>query len=172
MKWIYTKVSDNSARFTLGIEGKKQMLCFGINPSTAAPNNLDNTVKSVERIANRHKFDGWIMLNIYPQRATYPDDLHVEFDKKLHQENMDSIEKLVKSRGGKIKILAAWGTLITKREYLKNCLRDIHLLLEKYKCEWVCIGKKSKDGHPHHPLYLKNSERVRPFNMKRYIKSL
>lgn len=169
-KWIYVKTPDNSARFVLGIKSKVPLLCFGINPSTAAPENLDNTVKSVERIAVRHDFDGWIMLNIYPQRATCPDNLHTELDKTLHQKNLQNIENTLKKLGGEATILAAWGTLINKRRYLKKCLCDVNLILQKYKCEWVCIGKKSKNGHPHHPLYLKNSERIKLFDIKKYIR--
>ena len=147
------------------------MLCFGINPSTAKPGNLDKTLKSVERIVKRHKkqhdFDGWIMFNIYPQRATIPDKLHADIDKELHKRNLKEIEKAIKNQRGNIMILAAWGTLINKRKYLKDCLKDIYYLLGKYNCKWLCIGKQSKHGHPHHPLYLKNREMVKSFHIKK-----
>ena len=38
-------------RYILGTAGKKPLITIGINPSTAEPDNLDNTLKSVERIA-------------------------------------------------------------------------------------------------------------------------
>jgi hypothetical protein len=66
MNWIYDKENDNSARYTLSPKSENYLFCFGINPSTAAPEKLDNTVKSVERIAKRHNFDTFMMLNIYP----------------------------------------------------------------------------------------------------------
>lgn len=173
MAWIYDKTKDNSARFTLGIPGESVMLCFGINPSTAEPDNLDNTLKSVERIAKRHDFDGWVMFNIYPQRATNPNDMHDTMDADLHKKNLEAIEGILQSYQGKAKkVLAAWGTLINKRDYLKNCLRDIHTLFQKYDCEWVCIGNQSKEGHPHHPLYLSNEERLKSFDMEEYIMRL
>ena len=34
-----------------GDPGENPLICIGINPSTAAPGDLDNTLKSVERIA-------------------------------------------------------------------------------------------------------------------------
>ena len=40
---------------------------------------------------------------------------------------------------------------------------------EKYKAQWVCAGPISKRGHPHHPLYLKKEEPLRPFDMNEYI---
>lgn len=171
-EWIYDNTPDNSARFTLGIRGKSPMFCFGINPSTAAPGALDNTLKSVDRIAQRHGHDGWVMFNVYPQRSTDPNGMHDELDQELHQENLQFIEKIIMEYPGPVPVLAAWGTLITKRPYLRDCLRDIHNLFQKHGHEWVCIGKRSIAGHPHHPLYLSNAEMVKPFPMDEYIESL
>ena len=50
MNWIYEHDVNNTARFTLGeyqYISDKTLICFGINPSTATPNNLDNTLKKV-----------------------------------------------------------------------------------------------------------------------------
>lgn len=171
MKWIYDTDKDNSARYALGPVGGSYLFCFGINPSTASPDKLDNTVRSVERIAGRHEFDTFMMLNIYPQRATNPNDLHQDIDEGLHQNNLKYIEKYFKENK-KRKILAAWGTLITKRSYLKSCLLDIYNVSKKYKCAWCCIGPTSKAGHPHHPLYLSNSEMLKEFDIDSYINSL
>lgn len=170
--WIYDNTPDNSARFTLGIRGRAPMFCFGINPSTAEPGILDNTLKSVERIAHRHGHDGWVMFNVYPQRSTDPNGMHDELDESLHRENLRFIEKVIAEHPGPVPVLAAWGTLITKRPYLRQCLRDIHAIFRKHGHEWVCIGKRSVAGHPHHPLYLSNAEMVRPFDMDAYIASL
>ncbi len=169
--WVYDKNDDNSARYTLSPKSDNFLFCFGINPSTAAPNNLDNTVKSVERIAKRHGFETFMMLNIYPQRATNPNDLHNLIDEELHKINLFYIEKYFKESKQR-KILAAWGTLINKRPYLKKCLNDICRISKKYDCVWYSIGKYSKDGHPHHPLYLSNNENIREFDVDKYIKSL
>jgi len=46
-KWIYIKENDNAARYVLGVQGKSPLIFFGVNPSTAEPNKLDNTVKNV-----------------------------------------------------------------------------------------------------------------------------
>ncbi len=45
-KWIYENDQDNQIRYVLGTRGENPLLCFGINPSTAKPNNLD-MLKSV-----------------------------------------------------------------------------------------------------------------------------
>lgn len=168
--WIYDKNRDNTARYTLGREGAHTLFCFGINPSTAEPENLDNTLKSVERIAKRHQFDSWTMFNIYPQRATDPNNLHDVLDKRLHEQNIKYISKTLK--GKKPIILAAWGTLIEKRPYLLRCLFDIHKVTNTEEVKWMQIGNPSQKGHPHHPLYLSNQSMMDTFDITSYLKDL
>jgi hypothetical protein len=170
LPWVYKKNRDNSSRYVLGTVGENSFVCFGINPSTAEPDNLDPTLKSVERIAHRHDFPTWIMLNIYPQRATNPNDMHTEHERTLHRNNLKHIEQVFAD--GHTTILAAWGTLIEKRPYLQQCLRDIYKISKKYDANWYCIGKISKKGHPHHPLYLSNEERIKPFDIHHYIENI
>ncbi len=93
--WLYEPNLNNTARYVLGVWGKHPLICFGINPSTAEPNNLDNTLKSVERLAYNNDFDSWIMLNLYSQRSTNPKNVHKEMDKKLHMENIQAIARLL-----------------------------------------------------------------------------
>jgi hypothetical protein len=38
--------------------------------------------------------------------------------------------------------------------------------------KWVCAGKCSKKGHPHHPLYLRKDELIRDFDVEAYLSSL
>lgn len=167
MEWIYRNSSDNKSRFVLGIKGEKTLICFGVNPSTAEPNKLDRTMESVDRIAKNNGFDSWIMLNVYSQRATNPNDLDSYIDKALHKRNLEEIERIMSK--GTCTAWAAWGTLIKKRKYLIECLKDIDNIVEKYDCKWITIGKASKEGHPHHPLYLKSSESIKEFLLENYL---
>jgi hypothetical protein len=80
MNWIYEINDDNTCRFVLGTKGEKTLVCFGINPSTAEPGILDNTMKSVDRISKANGYDSWVMLNIYPQRAMNLNDICDERD--------------------------------------------------------------------------------------------
>ena len=72
-KWLYAPNFYSEYRYILGTRGKKPLICVGINPSTARPDALDNTLKSVERIALGNGFDSFLMFNVYAQRATRPD---------------------------------------------------------------------------------------------------
>lgn len=174
MEWIFDHSDNDTVRYTLGVpvsgKGKKNLVCIGINPSTARPDDLDNTLKSVVRIAKRGGYDGWIMLNVYPQRATNPNDLHINFDERVHSKNVEYIERILTEYDSTI--LAAWGTLIHKRKYLMECLQDIHRVAKRSKRKWVRIGPISKGGHPHHPLYLSNDEVLQEFDINEYIKNL
>lgn len=120
--WIYYNTKDNQARFILGEKGNKTLICFGINPSTATPSQLDNTLKTVKRFSQDLGYDSWIMLNVYPQRATNPNDLDVEMKRIYHEENLKYIEQILENRN--CDVWAAWGTLIEKRSYLFTCLLD------------------------------------------------
>ena len=73
--WYYEPHTYQSYRYVLGRVGKHPLVCIGINPSTAQPGALDPTLKSVERLAAANGFDSWIMFNVYPQRATDPNDM-------------------------------------------------------------------------------------------------
>lgn len=170
MEWIYERTADNSARFILGTIGANPLICFGINPSTAEPNNLDPTVNYVRRIAAFNRFDSFVMLNVYPQRATNPNDLHKIFSPVLKSENERHIAALV--GGNNLALWAAWGGLIIKRKYLITLLQSITTLPELQNCNWVARGNTTKCGHPHHPLYVKKEMPFVPFDIKRYKEGL
>ena len=71
-RWLYVPDFYTEYRYVLGTKGEKPLICIGVNPSTAEPDHLDNTLKSVERIALGNGYDSFIMFNVYPQRATRP----------------------------------------------------------------------------------------------------
>lgn len=173
-RWIYVPDFYTDYRYILGTRGKNPLICIGINPSTAAPDDLDNTLKSVSRIAGHNGYDSWIMFNVYAQRATDPDDMDRELNEKLHRENMKAFEYVLSHVGAGVRpaVWAAWGTIIEKRPYLKDCVLDMLRTGRQYNAQWLCAGKLSKKGHPHHPLYLKKDETVRDFEIDAYLEVL
>ncbi len=170
-KWLYAPNFYSEYRYILGTRGKNPLICIGINPSTAKPDDLDNTLKSVERIAHGNGFDSFIMFNVYAQRATSPDDMEKELNEALHRENLEAF-RYVLSISEKPAVWAAWGAIIEKRKYLPGCVRDMLLAGEEFGAEWYCAGKITKKGHPHHPLYLRKDEKIRPFDVAGYLSSL
>ena len=167
-EWLYAPNFYSEYRYILGTRGKNPLICIGINPSTAQPGDLDNTLKSVQRIAHGNGFDSFIMFNVYAQRATDPDAMEENCNRALHKENLEAF-RYVLSIGENPTVWAAWGTIIEKRDYLKDCLKDMIAAGEEFGATWVCAGKCSKKGHPHHPLYLRKDEKIRPFPVAEYI---
>ena len=170
-KWLYAPNFYSEYRYILGTRGKNPLICIGINPSTARPDALDNTLKSVERIALGNGFDSFIMFNVYAQRATNPDTMEKICNPLLHRENLEAF-RYVLSISEKPAVWAAWGAIIEKRKYLPDCVRDMLLAREEYGAQWYCAGAITKKGHPHHPLYLRKDEKIRPFDVKAYLESL
>jgi serine/threonine protein phosphatase 1 len=121
---IYIHNDDNSARFVLGNSIANPLIVIGINPSTADDITSDTTIRRVSGYAQINKFNGFIMLNVYPQRATNPNNLPKECDICLHKQNIAQIKKIFQTYSGAT-ILVAFGNLIRKRIYLKQCFSDI-----------------------------------------------
>lgn len=170
-KWIYAPNFYSEYRYILGTRGKKPLICIGINPSTAQPDRLDNTLKSVERIALGNGFDSFIMFNVYAQRATNPDAMEKICNPLLHRENLEAF-RYVLSISDTPAVWAAWGAVIEKRSYLADCLRDMLAVGQEYGAKWYCAGAITKKGHPHHPLYLKKDEKLKPFDISAYLDTL
>ena len=173
-KWLYVPDLYTEYRYILGTRGKNPLICIGVNPSTAAPDDLDNTLKSVARIAEGNGFDSWIMFNVYAQRATRPEDMDQVCNQALHRETLAAFRYVLDQVGEGFRpaIWAAWGTIIEKRPYLKDCVRDLAAAGQAYNAQWLCAGKRTKKGHPHHPLYLRKDEKVRPFDVEEYLESI
>lgn len=170
-KWLYAPNFYSEYRYILGTRGSSPLICIGVNPSTARPDDLDNTLKSVERIALHNGFDSFLMFNVYAQRATSPDDMEKVRNPLLHRENLEAF-RYVLSISQRRAVWAAWGAVIEKRKYLPGCVRDMVLLGEKYNASWYCAGAVTKKGHPHHPLYLRKDETLKPFDVNQYLDTL
>ena len=167
-KWLYAPNFYSEYRYILGTKGNNPLICIGINPSTAEPDHLDNTLKSVERIALGNGFDSFIMFNVYAQRATNPDAMERQCNMALHRENLEAF-RYVLSISDRPVVWAAWGAIIEKRDYLADCVRDMVTVGQEYGARWFCAGAISQKGHPHHPLYLRKDERIRPFDVEQYL---
>ena len=165
-QWVWERAADGSARYVLGTVGENPLVCFGINPSTAVPGALDPTLKRVRRFAADNGFDSWTMLNVYPQIATDPNDLHRHYSPELKAENERHISEMIAGRP--LTLLAAWGALIEKRPYLRGLLADLLQVTSASGCEWVSLGAPTKNGHPSHPLYLASVTPLQPFSVAHY----
>ena len=168
-KWLYVPNSYSEYRYILGTRGKNPLICIGINSSTAAPDALDPTLKSVERIAHANGYDSFLMFNVYAQRATRPDDMEKAMNPLLHGENRKAFRYLL-SLSPAPAVWAAWGNIIEKRDYLKDCMRDFLEDGKNVGAKWFTAGPLLKSGHPHHPLYLRKDTQLFDFDIEAYLK--
>ena len=167
-KWLFVPCAYEEYRYILGTRGKHPLICIGINPSTAAPDRLDPTLKSAQRIALSNGYDSFMMMNVCAQRATSPGDMDVRADERLHAENLRAFDYLLSLRP-RPAVWAAWGNLVETRPYLLAFAKDMIRLGNERGAAWYCCGPVSRKGHPHHPLYLKANEPLVPFGAEAYL---
>lgn len=120
-------------------------------------------------IAENNGFDSFIMLNLYAQRATLPEDLDDKLNGALHMENLkalrwalDHTKRLYQNDA--VPVWCAWGNLIKSRGYLMRCWNDMLEVLSADQVELLCIST-TKAGQPIHPLYQKNSSRLQKWDL-------
>lgn len=78
------------------------------------------------------------MINLYPQRATNPDDLDENLNYEIHNQNVNYIfEELKKYENPSI--LVAYIASIKKRGFLFQCLKDIIEKIEVLKPQYEQI---------------------------------
>lgn len=165
---LYKNSKDNSCRFLLGNVGSKTLFVVGLNPSTANEEKPDLTLSKVMGFANKNNYDGFVMLNLYPKRATDPTELPQNENLEDLQQNYNEIQSLLEEFDT-FDILASWGENITKRNYLKKSLFEIFKIVEKNNGKWKKIGELTKSGHPRHPSRIAYSKEINEFNMTKYI---
>ena len=89
---------------------------------------------------------------------------------ELHRENMKAFDyALSLCRDARPAVWAAWGAIIEKRAYLADCLRDMLDVGMRHGAAWYCAGQRSRQGHPHHPLYLRKDSQLEPFDVSEYL---
>ena len=168
--WVYLG-DDENARYVLGEPKEHNVLVFGVNPSTAKPGNDDPTIRRIRKIIeNRKNGHGWIMMNLYPQRTSYPEML--ENNDTLRENNLKVLPWVLKFFSIDV-IWCAWGTAIERpsKPFLYKSLGDIYDIVcmrGAGDIPWECYGRLTKEGHPRHPLYTALTEVFYPFDMQAY----
>lgn len=166
--WIYLTENENTVRYVLGYIKNNPLFVIGINPSTAEPDKLDPTLKSVERIAFANGYDSFVMLNVYPERCTNFSKLSDTPDDDYIVKNAITIETVL-GLVDDATIWLAFGDMIEKRDYLKySFLEILGRTYMNYKDNFVCAGL-TKKGNPRHPLYLRSDTKLEPYNIEEYI---
>lgn len=160
---IYSSARDDRWRFTLGRSGNKPLLAVGLNPSTATQEKLDTTVTKVEQVAIRHGYDGFVMLNLYPVRATDYRTLPIKVDREAFEANLQKVEEVV-SRLPAPAVWAAWGASVTHFDYFLRARDELVRRLSRHNVSWLRLGELTAGGHPRHPSRLDYSWALQPYD--------
>lgn len=146
----YNGEGENSDRYVLGRSGNRPLLALCLNPSTATDEDPDATMRRLEAMSKINGYDGFVMINLYPQRSKHPANLEKEFNTERHKNNLAEIARIVKELKFDT-VLAAWGNNIFNREYLSDyCLKEIAATLSEHSLTWKCIALTAW-GQPKHP---------------------
>lgn len=156
--WVY--LGNANERYVLGELGEKNMLVFGINPSSATPDNPDNTIRKVRAILAKNGCDGRIMMNLHPQRTADPKAL--TNNEQLFRNNI-AVLKFVLDNFSISDVWYAWGNAIDElpdvRDSLQNFLTETETILDRHNLDRKCYGTLTKKGNPQHPSRVENDKK-------------
>jgi len=136
-------------RFKWGTSDYIQFI--GLNPSTADEVQDDPTIRRCRYFAARMGFKWLCMTNLFAFRATDPDDMK-KAEHPIGPANTNWLEAIAKGAG---LVIAAWGVhgrFMNRDMQIRGVISNLY-----------CLGK-TKDGHPRHPLYLKNTAVPIPYD--------
>lgn len=139
-------------RFALGNVGATTMgdppfVAVCMNPSYADRSRADKTVNRVIEASVANKHPGWVMLNLYPERATSAASL-APYDAHLSTANCEAIG-LVLGQHGVTEVLGAWGDL--KHPTLRRAKQDVLDTLDRLGVRLFTFDGLTVRGDPLHP---------------------
>lgn len=148
---LYSCDESDRHRFTLGCAGESPLVAIGLNPSMANRERSDITVSKVERLAKLTGCDGFVMLNLYPLRATDFSSLPPGHEPAMFDRNLELIEHTLGEVRPRV-LWAAWGNNVLQRDYLLDAAL---VLLRRFRNQpWHHFGPLTCAGHPRHPSRL------------------
>lgn len=122
------------------------LVAIGMNPSYADEHASDKTVNRIIEASVDHGYPGWIMLNLYPERATSPRDLS-PFDPALSAANCAAIERVVAAYGVS-EVLGAWGN---PNSTIRLAKADVRAALTRLGVRVFHLDDLTGANEPRHP---------------------
>lgn len=142
-------------RYTLwrefdGLAGNGYAMFIGLNPSTADEVEDDPTIRRCIAFAKAWGYGALCMTNLFAFRATKPVDMKNAID-PVGPNNDAHLVEMAQEAGI---VVAAWGTDGSHMGRDKT----VRILVPHLYCL-----RKTKGGHPSHPLYLPGNLTPQPF---------
>jgi hypothetical protein len=125
-----------------------------LNPSTADGAVDDATIRKCVKFARREQYDRMEVINLFAFRATDPRDLLAigHNDDPVGYRNQETVDKIEADDV----VVCAWGAHgdhLGQNETMLGWLGNRRLF---------CLGT-TKEGHPRHPLYVRDDQPLLPF---------
>lgn len=122
------------------------LMVVGLNPSTADETNDDPTIRKCIGFAKRWGFGALCMTNLFAIRATDP-RVMLAHPLPIGEANDRHLQQCAQEAG---MIVCAWGTKGTRVQ------RDtgVRAMLTGITGKTLHCLRKTKNGHPEHPLYV------------------
>lgn len=154
--------ASSAHRFALGNTARASIsdppfTAICMNPSYADHTQTDKTVNRIIQASLDNGRPGWVVLNLYPERATDPSCLE-PYDSGLSAANCAAIEHVL-SKYCATEALAAWGGL--KSPTLRSAKTDVLDTLDRLGVRLFMFDGLTDGGEPFHP-----TPRRAPLQMK------
>jgi hypothetical protein len=118
-------------------------LWIGMNPSTAEADVDDPTIRKEMHFTRQMRISSYVKCNVMDYRATNPKVLST-----VQPRSEENLSVIVSHARQAERVICAWGALPKPlRHYADDVVKALNGI------QLYCM-KKTKDGSPHHPLYL------------------
>jgi Uncharacterized protein conserved in bacteria len=133
-------------RTTQASRANPPLAVIGMNPSHANEHSSDKTVNRIIEASVDLGYKGWIMLNLYPERATSRRDLSA-FDPALSRANCAAIEQVLTACGVS-EVLGAWGN---PNSTIRRAKDDVRSTLTRLGVRVFYLDDLTDANEPRHP---------------------
>ena len=155
--WYYEPHVYMPYRYVLGRPGARPLVCIGINPSTAQPGALAPPSRA---------WSGWRRPSTAGSCSTSTPSGPQRYGRRPGPRPvqrwlaavLDQTDPNVGGLGHP-----------DRKAALPDGMREMVALTREKGTPWVTFGKRSKAGHPHHPLYLRKDAVPEPFDVEHYL---
>lgn len=153
---------DGEIRYTLGkfSNATNPLVMIAMNPSGANKQECDRTIKkflsirkSLNDDRNEKYYDGWCVFNLYPQRATYPEQVIIDQD--VLKDNFEIVFTIIDNKGIS-EVLIAWGDVSSK---FNECKKRFLEKLKEKNITLFSFKNLTKGKNPAHLLNRRTAPR-------------
>ena len=137
-------------RYALGKKGCNPLVTICMNPSAARDTESDRTINRIISVSEKLNSDGWIVFNLYPERATNAIKMD-SFKSELLKENLKTIRKFLKDNNIS-EVWGAWGDNRFNLKALNEGKDQLLKMLSEIGVKVFYFGTLTRKGNPRHPL--------------------